>query len=88
MIGTLAGQIWASSWKSILLLIAVVVLTKLISGRIGSIIYDFFYFGILALIILIWGWDILFGTYFDIIYALLYPVSYFLTGLVLQKIRG
>lgn len=88
MVGSLADQIRASSWKSILLLIVVVVVTKLLSGRIGSVIYDFFYFGILALIIAIWGWDIFFSAYFDIIYALLYPASYFLTGLVLQKVRG
>lgn len=68
-------------------ILAMIVL-KLIFGRIGSAIYDIFYFGILFLIITIFGIGILLSPAFDIIYALLYPVSYFLTGRVLKKIKG
>ena len=41
LFGSLASQIWSSSWKVILIFIAVVVITKLVTGRIGSLIYDF-----------------------------------------------
>lgn len=84
----LANQIWSSYWRAILIFIAVIVITKILTGRIGSLIYNIIYFGILALIILIWGWEILFSIYFDAIYALFYPVSFYLTGLILRKIRN
>lgn len=64
------------------------IVLKLIFGRVGSAIYDVFYFGILFLIITIFGIGILLSPAFDIIYALLYPISYFLTGRVLNKIKG
>ena len=79
----LVNKIWESHWKFILIFLLIVIITKIFTGNIGSLLYNFFYFSILALIIAIWGWDVLFNTYF----ALLYPISYFFTGLVLRKIH-
>ena len=74
-------------WKNILIFILLALLVKILEGRFGSAIYNTIYFGILFLILVIAGLKILFNPYFDIIYALLYPVSYLLTGLILKRIR-
>ncbi len=81
------SQVWIYGWKYILLYIFIVGLEKISTGRIGSLFYNIFYFGILLIIIKIYGLEILFSDLSDIIYALLHPVAYYSTGLVLDKIK-
>ncbi|MFA6603328.1 MAG: hypothetical protein WCT10_00635 [Patescibacteria group bacterium] len=71
-----------------LVLILVVALIKAAMGRwgtLGSLLYHLFYFGILGIILWIKGPGLLFSAYFDLIIAVLYPLCYWLTGLVLQE---
>jgi len=79
-------QILLAYWQYILIFIMIIGLVKILTGRIGSLIYNIIYFGILFGIIAIKGFEILFDPLFDIIYALLYPVSFYLTGRILEKI--
>lgn len=81
-------QILPTTWPYLAIFVVFVIASKLMEGRIGSLIYNFIYFGILAIIVAVKGLDVFFSSYFDIIYALLYLISYFLTGLILKKIRG
>lgn len=74
-----------TTWPYFLILMLFAALVKLLTGRIGSLIYNTIYFGILFLVITIGGLEILFNPYFDFIYILFYPVSYFLTGLILKN---
>jgi hypothetical protein len=71
-------------------LILIVVMAKWMMGQtgpLGSLLYHAFYFSILALILWIGGLEILFNPIFDILYALLYPLSYYLTGRILRRVR-
>jgi hypothetical protein len=88
MLRTIIKALWPTVWPYVLIFVLFVAIVKILSGRIGSLIYNIIYFGILFLIIAIWGLEILFSPYFDVIYALLYPVSYFLTGLIHKKARS
>lgn len=80
-----AKQTWSSG--IVLPLLLLMGLDKLLAGKIGSLIYNTIYFGILGAIIAAKGFEILFDPYLDIICLLLYRGSYFLTGRILDKIR-
>lgn len=81
-------------WLVVLLLLFVVfvaVTLKAMMGRwgsLGSFLYNVFYFGILLIVGLIWGPEVFVGDYFKAACAvILYPVCYFLVGLILDKMR-
>ncbi|MCK5475453.1 MAG: hypothetical protein KAI71_02635 [Candidatus Pacebacteria bacterium] len=80
-------QLLSSYWQCILFLILFTALIKILAGKIGSLIYNLIYFGILFVIIAISGFEILFNPYFDILYLLFRPVSFFLTGCILDKLK-
>lgn len=84
---TTAGQIWYLYWRQILILLFIIAFLKIVAGRIGSLIYNIIFLGILSIAIAVYGFELLFNPYFDIIYLLFYKFSYFLTGRVLAKIR-
>jgi len=69
--------------------IFVLVLLKAMLGRwgsLGSFLYNFFYFGVLFVIGLIWGPEVFVNNIFNSAVAIiLYPVCYFITGLILEK---
>lgn len=73
----------------ILLVLFVVGFAKAMFGRwgtLGSLIYNFLYFGTLLVVVLIWGTDIFTNDWFNFACAVvLYPVCYLLSGLVLDK---
>jgi hypothetical protein len=74
----------------LLLLISIWSVIKALMGRwgqLGSLVYHIIFFGILALAIVIKGWEILFNPIFDILYYLFYRFSYFITGLILRPFR-
>jgi hypothetical protein len=58
------------------------------TGMLGSLLYHIFYFGILGIIIWIKGLEILLNPYFDLIGFILYRFCYWLTGIILQKVRS
>jgi len=72
----------------ILLIVASVMALIGETGALGSLLYHIFYFGIFGSIIWIKGLEILFSPYFDLIGAVLYPICYWLTGLILKKFRN
>jgi len=82
-----ARLLLSSYLEYILIIILFTALTKILAGRIGSLIYNTIYFGILFVIIAVKGFEILFNPYFDFICLLLYGVSYYLTGRILKKIK-
>lgn len=55
-------------------------------GSLGSFLYNFFYFGTLFVVGLIWGPEVFAGDMFKFACtALLYPVCYILSGVVMDK---
>ncbi len=56
-------------------------------GSLGSILYNVIFAAILGLIVLIWGLEILFNTYFELIAAFIYLISYQLTGLIIKRFK-
>lgn len=82
-----AKQMWSLYWQYILIFILFTALVKVLTGKIGSLIYNIIYFGILFVIIVMRGFEILLDPYFDFICLLLYVVSYYLTGRILKKVK-
>lgn len=79
-------------WLAILAVLTVVffiALAQALMGRwgmLGSILYNYLYFGILFVVGLIKGSDIFVSEYFEIVCAIiLYPLCYFLVGMILDK---
>lgn len=72
-----------------LLIVFVVVTFKAMLGRwgsLGSFLYNFFYFGILFIIGLIWGPEVFVNDIFNAACAvILYPICYLLVGVILEK---
>ncbi len=58
------------------------------TGMLGSLLYHIFFFGILAIIIWIAGWGIIFNPYFDVLTFVLYRFCYWLVGLILEKFKN
>lgn len=55
-------------------------------GSLGSFLYNFFYFGTLFIIGLIWGPEVFVNDIFNATCAVvLYPICYLLVGLILEK---
>jgi len=76
--------LWPQIWVVILIVAMLTIFDRLIHGRIGSAIYNIVYFGIFFSIVAIWGVRIFFNPFFDV----LSPVSYFVAGLILKKIKN
>lgn len=75
----------------ILFIILMVAITKAIKGKwsmLGSVLYRYLYFGTLFIIGLIWGPTIFVSNFITIFCTIiLYPVCYFLVGIILDKIK-
>jgi hypothetical protein len=55
-------------------------------GMLGSVLYNFFYFGTLFIVGLIWGPEVFAGDIFRAACtAILYPICFVLTGWILKK---
>jgi len=74
----------------VLFVIFVIALVKAIKGRwgmLGKVLYNYIYFGTLFIIGLIWGPTIFVSNFITILCTIiLYPMCYFLTGAILDKI--
>jgi|SRR3989344_1424170 len=80
-------------WLAIVAVLIIVFLFALIQalagywGMLGSVLYHYLYFGILFAMGLINGPEVFVSEYFEIACALiLYPICYFVTGIILHKI--
>lgn len=80
------------NWQSLLLLLFLVFFISIIKamlgrwGTLGSLLYHFFYFGILFIIGLIWGPQVFIDDAFNLACAvILYPACYLLVGTILNK---
>ena len=85
-------SILAQHWMlviGLLFLVFIMVSLKAMSGQwgsLGSFLYNFFYFGTLFIVGLIWGPEVFAGDLFKFACtALLYPICYILSGLVMNK---
>lgn len=54
-------------------------------GLFGSVLYHYFYFGLLLILGSIWGPEIFAKDYFDVILVLLYPICYLLVRSILKE---
>lgn len=82
----------AAHWLAVmfgLFIVFIVVTLKAMMGRwgsLGSFLYNFFYFGILFVVGLIWGPEVFLGNFFGAACAIiLYPVCYWLSGVVMDR---
>ncbi len=82
----------AANWGWVLLTLFVVftyVSIKAFAGRwgsLGSFLYNFFYFGTLFIVGLIWGPEVFAGDLFKAACTIiLYPVCYWLSGYIMRK---
>ena len=57
------------------------------TGMLGSVLYHLFFFSILGIITMMFGLEVLFNPWFDLISFLIYIASFRLTGLILQRIK-
>lgn len=73
----------------VLFIVFIVVTLKAMMGRwgsLGSFFYNFFYFGTLLIIGLIWGPEVFVDDYFNASCAvILYPICYVISGIILDK---
>jgi len=71
----------------ILLMVAMVKAMLGRTGQLGSLLYHLFYFGFIGILVWIYGLEIFFNSYFDLLCFIIYVVSYYLVGLFLKKFR-
>ena len=76
----------------ILFIFLIIAITKSLFGKwgmLGSLLYNVIYFGILLLVVLIWGPEVFVNDYFSLATAvILYPIIYLVVGLILAKLGG
>lgn len=95
-----ARMLWGSSlaflseyWLAVMLTIFVILIVATFKamlghwGALGSLLYNLFYFGFIGTLVWIYGLEIFFNSYFDLLCFIIYVVSYYLVGLILKKFR-
>jgi hypothetical protein len=71
-----------------LVLILVVAFLRALTGRwgmLGSVLYNYLYFGTLFIIGLIWGPEVFANDYFKLVLVILYIICFLLVGWILHK---
>lgn len=75
---------------TVLIIILGVAIIRALLGRwsmLGSVLYNYLYFGILFIVGLIFGSDIFVSNWFSVVCSLaLYPICYAIVGKILEKI--
>lgn len=85
---TVLSQHWQFIMGAIFVIFIIATLKAMIGqwGMLGSALYNFFYFGTLFIVGLIWGPEVFLNDYFNFACSIiLYPVCYFLVGWILRK---
>lgn len=82
----------ADHWISVLVLLAVILVIAIVKavlgrwGMLGSVLYNYLYFGILFVIGLIWGSDVFASNWLTIAgTVILYPACYLTVRIILDK---
>lgn len=93
MIWDIGMTYFAQHWIAVLLVLlgvfVVALVRAFITGRwamLGSVVYNYLYFGTLFVIGLIWGPELFANDYFKIVLVILYIVCFVITGRFLSKI--
>jgi len=81
-IGQAVSNLWLTSGALVVYSILFFFVIKFCDRGIGSLVYNLIYFLVASVLIWIFGWEILFSIWFE----LLYPFSYIATRLLLRKI--
>jgi hypothetical protein len=79
-------NIWSTSKVYVICFILLFFIIKFWERGIGSVAYHIIYFSIIGLIIIIFGWVIIFNVWFEIIVLFAYLISFKLTKYLLVKI--
>jgi len=73
----------------VLVVIFIITVIMALLGRwdiLGKVLYNYIYFGILLIIGLIWGSNILVSDFFHLVCTIiLYPICYWTVGIILNK---
>lgn len=83
------AQHWIAALIGLLAIFIVALIRAFVTGRwamLGSVVYNYLYFGTLFLIGSIWGPELFANDYFKIVLVILYVVCFILTGKFLSKI--
>jgi hypothetical protein len=83
------SQHWLSVLIGLLMIFAFALARAVFTGRwalLGSVVYNYLYFGILFLIGTIFGPEVFASDYFKIVLAIIYFVCFAITGSFLRKI--
>ncbi|MFA5184681.1 MAG: hypothetical protein WC456_04120 [Patescibacteria group bacterium] len=85
-VGQEVGRLWSTSKLYVISFILLFFIIKFEEKGIGSVVYNIFFLGIIGIFIAIFGWGIIFNSYFEIIYLLIYIIAYRLTRMSLIKL--
>lgn len=78
-------------WVAVIIILFIVLVYAVIRALLGhwwvfgSVLYNYFYFGILFLIGLIWGPEVFANDYFKIFLTILYITCFTVVGVILNK---
>ncbi len=86
---TYLAQHWIAVLVGLFVVFVVALIRAVITGRwamLGSVVYNYLYFGTLFLVGTIWGPEVFANDYFKIVLVILYVVCFILAGQFLRKI--
>ena len=86
---TYLAQHWVAVIVGLFAIFVIALIRAFLTGRwamLGSVVYNYLYFGTLFLIGSIWGPELFANDYFKIVLVILYVVCFILTGKFLNQI--
>jgi len=86
---TYLAQHWGAVLIGLFAIFVIALIRAFVTGRwamLGSVVYNYLYFGTLFLIGTIWGPEVFANDYFKIVLAILYVICFIFTGKFLSKI--
>jgi membrane-bound ClpP family serine protease len=91
---SIINPILIDNWKFLLISIIILLIIATIKffltqqwGTLGSLLYNIFFFGIMYFIINKFGPDLILEDYFKTISFLIYFIGFFLTRIILKKLK-
>lgn len=92
LIWTAIKEFLATHWLGVIIFLVIVLTLAILNytftgkwGWLGSVLYNYLYFGVLLIVALIFGSDIFANEYFGIFLAVLYMVCFTLVGIILGR---
>ena len=86
---TFLSEHWFAVLVGLFVVFVAALIRAFVTGRwamLGSVVYNYLYFGTLFLIGIIWGPEVFANDYFKIVLAILYVVCFILTGQFIANI--